>query len=426
MVKIHAGLLIGGDVDIIVHWKILTVKKQRVKNKAEKVRTWLVPHSELTPDQLKVVKMPLDRHRLVLGSAGSGKTQVLIHRASYLAKTYGISPDNFRIFVFTDMAREYIRPAAQLLGLPEETVTTFDHWCRLFYEDRKSKDLPRTYINMRIDFQRIRTEVLLLLEQKKELRNSLEFALVDDGQDLTPEVYKILSLAARHVTVFADFQQKIAETRASEPLILEALSLKERGSTFSGTYRNAPHVANLASHFIADEDARRDYLSQVAAKQKVKAHPLCYVAPSSDKEMSLLAATLQMRQSMNEKVGIIVPSSSLIHGLAKDLNGRGVEVEKVIERDAQNIFHEPFDFGNDIAKIATFHTAKGLAFDSIFLPHLTENSFSGAKSEARQRMLFVGVARARQWVYLSTVKGKEFKEIDILKAAEADGHLLLI
>jgi superfamily I DNA/RNA helicase len=142
--------------------------------------------------------------------------------------------------------------------------------------------------------------------------------------------------------------------------------------------------------------------------------------------MSLLAATLQMRQSMNEKVGIIVPSSSLIHGLAKDLNERGVEVEKVIERDAQNIFHEPFDFGNDIAKIATFHTAKGLAFDSIFLPHLTENSFSGAKSEARQRMLFVGVARARQWVYLSTVNGKEFKEIDILKAAEADGHLLLI
>ena len=401
-------------------------RKQKVKNKAGKVSTWLVPLSELGPGQLKVVEMPLDRHHVVLGSAGSGKTQVLIHRASYLAKTYGISPDNFRVFVFTDMAREYIKPAAQLLGLPEETFTTFDHWCRLFYEDYKSKDLPRAYINLRIDFQRIRNEVLLLLEQKKELRNCLEFALVDDGQDLTPEVYKILSLAARHVSVFADFQQKTAETRTSEPLILEALGLKKRGPAFSGTYRNAPYVANLASYFIADKDARRDYLSQVAAKQKVKAHPLCYVAPSSDKEISLLAATLQMRQSMNEKVGIIVPSSSLIHGLAKDLNERGVEVEKVIERDAQNIFHEPFDFGNDIAKIATFHTAKGLAFDSIFLPHLTENSFSGAKSEARQRMLFAGVARARQWVYLSTVKGKEFKEVDILKAAEAAGHLLLI
>jgi superfamily I DNA/RNA helicase len=401
-------------------------KKQRVKNKAKDASAWFVPLSELTPDQLKVVEMPLDRHHVVLGSAGSGKTQVLIHRTSHLAKTYGISPDKFRIFVFTDMAREYIKPASRLLGLPEATFTTFDHWCRLFYEDHRSKDLPRTYVNLRIDFQRIRSEVLLLLEQKKELRNCLEFVLVDDGQDLAPQVYEILSLAARHVTVFADFRQKIAETKTSEQFILEALGLKERGPAFSGTYRNAPYVANLASHFIADKHARADYLSQVAAEQKVKEHPLCYLAPSADKEMSLLAATLQMRRSMNEKVGIIVPSSKLIHELAKDLNERGVEVEKVIERDAQNIFHEPFDFGNNIAKIATFHTAKGLAFDSIFLPHLTENSFSGAKGEARQRMLFVGVARARQWVYLSTVKGSEFKEVDILKAAEADGHLLLI
>lgn len=401
-------------------------KKQRVKNKAERVSTWLVPRFGLSPDQVKVVEMPLEKNSVVLGSAGSGKTQLLIHRAAYLAKTYGLPPRSFRIFVFSDMAREYIRPAMQVSGLPENSVTTFDHWCRLFYEEHKSKDLPRTYINMRVDFQRIRAEVLLLLERKNELQNCLEFALIDDGQDLTPEVYEILKLAARHVTVFADFQQKITESRTSEPIILETLNLRKKGAKLLGTYRNAPYVANLASYFISDEDMRRDYLSQIAAKQKVKEHPLCYVAPSSDKEMSLLAATVQMRQSMNEKVGIIVPSSSLIHELAKDLKKRGVEVEKVIERDAQNIFHEPFDFGNDIAKIATFHTAKGLAFDSIFLPHLTENSFSAAKSEARQRMLFVGVARARQWVYLSTIKGNEFKEINLLKSAEVDGHLLLI
>lgn len=419
-------LLIEGDVAIMIHEKILVTKEKRTKNKAARVSTWLVPRSALSRDQLKAVELPLDRHRLVLGSAASGKTQVLIHRASYLAKSYGISPDKFQIFVFTDMAGEYIKPAARLLGLPEKTVTTFDNWCRLFYEEHKSRDLPRTYINLRVDFQRIRAEVLLLLEQKKELRNCLEFALVDDGQDLSPEVYEILKLAVRHVTVFADFTQKIAESRTSEPFIREELNLKKRAAKLWGTYRNAPYVAKLASYFMPDEEARRDYLSRSAARQKVREHPLCYLAPSLDKEMGFLAATVQMRQSMDEKVGIIVPSSSLIHELAKGLKKRGVEVEKVIERDAQNIFHEPFDFGNNIPKIAAYHTAKGLAFDSVFLPHLTENSFSGAKGEARQRMVFVGITRARQWVYLSTVRGEEFKEIKILKAAETDGHLLMI
>lgn len=419
-------MLIEDDVAIIIHEEILVVKEQRVKSKAARASAWLMPRSGLAPDQLKVVELPLDGNCLVLGSVGSGKTQLLIHRALHLAKTYGISPDKFRIFVFTEMAREYISPAVQLLGLPQQTVTTFDNWCRLFYEEHKSRDLPRTYINLRIDFKRIRAEVLLLLEQKKEIRNSLEFALVDDGQDLAPEVYEILKLAACHVNVFADFKQKIAESGTSESFILETLSLKKRVAKLWGTYRNAPHVANLASYFIPDEEARRDYLSQITARQKVKEHPLCYISPALDKEISFLAATVQMRQSMNEKVGIIVPSSSLLHELTKDLKKRGVEVEKVIERDAQNIFHEPFDFGNNIPKIATYHTAKGLAFDSVFLPHLTENSFSAAKGEARQRVLFVGIARASQWVYLSTIKGSEFKEIKILKNAEADGHLLMI
>ena len=117
-------MLIEDDVAIIIHEEILVVKEQRVKSKAARASAWLMPRSGLAPDQLKVVELPLDGNCLVLGSVGSGKTQLLIHRALHLAKTYGISPDKFRIFVFTEMAREYISPAAQLLGLPQQTVTT--------------------------------------------------------------------------------------------------------------------------------------------------------------------------------------------------------------------------------------------------------------------------------------------------------------
>lgn len=405
---------------------MMMAQKKRHSSRKKTTNIWIVPRPLLTPGQLKAVEKPLGKHQVVPGSAGSGKTQVLLHRAAYLAGTYGVPADRFRLFVLNDMAREYIRRGARLLGLPEETVTTFDRWCRIFYENHISRDLPRTYIDLRVDFQRIRSEVLHLLKRKKELQNCLDFALVDDGQDLNPEVYEILRNCARHVTVFTDFQQKIIESKTSELFILETLKAKRKGALLSGTCRNAPHVANLASYFISDETVRRLYLAQIHAKQKVKEQPLCYVAPTSDEELDELAASVQMRQSRNEKVGIIVPSSRLLHELAKELMKRAVKVEKVIERDAQNVLHEPYDFGNNVPKIATYHTAIGLTFDSVFMPQLTERAFHGIKGAARHRLLFVGVARASQWVHLSTVKGNELKEVHLLRTAATDGHLLIL
>ena len=110
--------------------------------------------------------MPIDTHRVVLGFPGSGKTQILIHRADQLSKTYNLSADKYRVFVFTNVIKEYIRSGINFLGLPDESVSTFDHWCRLLYEDQISDRLPRK--NRGIDFDKIRSDVLNVLRRKKE------------------------------------------------------------------------------------------------------------------------------------------------------------------------------------------------------------------------------------------------------------------
>ncbi len=402
------------------------MRKKRVSKKSDSMEAGLLSRSALTPSQLKIVKLPFDKNLLVLGPAGSGKTQVLIHRAAYLARTQGFPSNSYRLLVFTDMAREFIKPAARSLGLPKEALTTFDLWCRHFYEGHISKDLPRTYVNLRVDLPGIRSGVLRTLERNKGLQHRLLFALVDDGQDLSPEAYEVLRLAARHITVFADFEQKIVDNETSRTLLIERLKIAGRRHTLSASYGSAPHVAVLASYFIPDESLRRVYRDHISTKQKVIEQPLCYVAPSFEEEMDLMAATVQMRQSMNRSVGIVVVSDKMLHELPKELSKRGVKVEKVVERDAHNVLHEPYDFGNTVPKIVTYSTSKGMTFDSVFLPGLTEDSFHQLRHKERQRMLFVGMARAKQWVYLSTVKGKEFKEINILRSAAADGRLLII
>ena len=379
---------------------------------------WLLPRLDLTPEQLRIVEMPIDKHKVVLGFPGSGKTQILIHRADHLSKTYNLSADKYRVFVFTNVVKEYIRSGINFLGLPDESVSTFDHWCRILYEDRISGTLPRKGKN--IDFDKIRSDVLDVLRKKKELQKKLEFVLVDEGQDLTAQAYEILSLTAMHITVFADPMQQIFKDGASESFILEQLGLSRNNASLLGAYRNAPYVAQLASGFIEDDQKCRQYLTQINTEQKVRERPLCYVAPDFDKEIDRLAEIISQRQAMNEQIGVIVPTNRQLYGFSKGLEERGVAVEKAVARGRNN----SYDFANSLPKIVTYFSVKGLTFDSVLLPRLTESAFSWIEdSSLRSRLFFVGIARATQWVYLSTVKNKEFSEMEIIRKAEADGHI---
>jgi superfamily I DNA/RNA helicase len=153
---------------------------------------------------------------------------------------------------------------------------------------------------------------------------------------------------------------------------------------------------------------------------------LCYVARSEEKELVHLAQIVRQKLVQKNRVGILVPSNSLVHSLAKSLLDEGIETEKAIAIDAQNVIHIPYDFRNNLRKITTYSMAKGLTFDSVLLPRLTDDSFSPIPSNQKHRLLFMGISRASQWVYLSTAKGQEFQEMMTLRSAQSDGHLRII
>jgi hypothetical protein len=49
-----------------------------------------------------------------------------------------------------------------------------------------------------------------------------------------------------------------------------------------------------------------------------------------------------------------------------------------------------------------------------------------AASPRRHRLLLVGITRATRWVYLSTVRGYELREVALLREAEAKGDLFVL
>src|SRR5207344_809111 len=115
-------------------WSSCTTLFNRWAEEGRIVSTWLVPRNKLTPEQMRAVELRLHEHRVILGAPGSGKTQILLHRARYLCDAFHVAEDRFHIFVFTNLLKDYIGSALHLLNLPSDCVTTLDHWCSEFYK----------------------------------------------------------------------------------------------------------------------------------------------------------------------------------------------------------------------------------------------------------------------------------------------------
>jgi len=371
--------------------------------------SWLLHRTELTPEQLRIVEMSPESHRLILGPPGSGKTQVLVHRAAYLARNYNSKPERFKVLVFTNVIKEYIRSGIKFLDIPEDSVCTFDRLCLDIYQSNISRSIPRR--NGKPDFGMVQSSVLSLVKKSPKIQRSQDFILVDEGQDLVPEAHEMIYLMANHVSVFADPQQKIFEDGASEDSILSSLRIPHRSISLLGAYRNSPYVSQLAACFIADPATKQKYLSQMHTVQKVRERPLLFKASSYEEEMDRLVEIIRARMMMSERIGIFVPTNRHVHGLAKGMKELGIEVEKAIKRGE-------YDFDNACPKIATYHQAKGLTFDTVIMPRLANNAFGRLKQAVRQKILFVGIARATQWVYMSTVQGQEISELDVLNKSE--------
>ncbi|MCS6802457.1 MAG: 3'-5' exonuclease [Chloroflexota bacterium] len=376
---------------------------------------WLLSRRELTPEQIRAIELPHDRHQVIFGAPGSGKTQILLHRAAELKKRIGSSPDRFLILVYTNVLKSYIRSALDLLGLPENAVTTFDDWCKTFYEQYISRRVPWNTSAGRPDFDAIRRSVSQAISSNFVPLPLYDFILVDEGQDLDPLCFDIIRRIARHVTVCLDQKQQIYEHGSTEAEILSILGLRRKNVSLLDAYRCSPYVARLAAQFLSDPSERQYYLRQLRTEQIGREPPLLYVAASFQTEKQRLIEVMRQRLLANQQIGVLFHLKRQVFGFAQALQSNGIDVEV-----APNL-----DFASNKPKITTIHSAKGLTFDSVFLPRLVVASFPRATVERIRNLLFVAVTRARSWVYLSTTRNDMLPILEFLKTLVAEGAIVV-
>ena len=380
---------------------------------------WLVPRHELTPEQLRAIELSPHEHRAIIGGPGSGKTQILLHRARYLCDSQRVPPERFRLLVYTNVLRDYIRSALTLLKLPEESVITFDHWCRQVYQKHISPQLPYNKELKMHDFETIRASVRQKIAGGQLTLPLLDFVLVDEAQDLEEEHFAMMVKAARHITVCLDGKQQIYPKGSTEAGILHKLGIRRRNISLIDAFRVSPYLVEVAAPLIADEVERNAFRHQTRQPQIERETPLVYFARSIDDEAVRLHDVLRQRLLKDDRIGILVPQNAQIYSWAKRLHGVGVEVETPQKKE----YAAKHDFNTNRPKLMTYHSAKGLTFDSVFLPRLVSGSFKMFSADRVERLVFVALTRATKWAYFSTVLGNSCDFLEKLLPLEKTRQL---
>lgn len=363
---------------------------------------WLVPRNELTAEQGRAVELHPKEHRLVAGSPGSGKTLILLHRARHLVDEYRIPPERWRIFVFTNALKGYIRTALQDLRLPDDCVLTFDDWCAQFYQRHVGSRLPWSGEGKGPDFEAIRQTVWRELSSRTHATPFYDFAMIDEGQDLDVCAYRILKTVAAHATVFMDHKQQIYENRVEESDVLSALGIRKLNLTLLEAFRSSPCIVRVAASFVSDDAQRREFIRQNPPMEKGERQtPLLYLARDFEDERRHLTETIRAGIDKGDRIAVLFPTNRHAFGYAKGMKEHGLEVE-VPPRPGKKSGSAPaHDFSTPLPKFMTYPSAKGLTFETVLMPLLTRARFGFLNGDRLERWLFVGITRATRWVCFS-------------------------
>ena len=224
--------------------------------------------------------------------------------------------------------------------------------------------------------------------------------LVDEGQDLTPEMLRALSKAVPQdgsFTFFGDVAQQIYGNQMTwRSAGLKPLKIWQ----FEENYRNTKAIANLAvaisrmPYYAGEADL-------VVPKQPAAEgpKPTLVQCANIDEEITFVVDRAN-RLARTRSVAILTRTRAQARLFSEKLSGaRQLKGSLTIWKEETGI------------SIGTLHNGKGLEFDIVILPHLSDEFFphpaaiesSGSEDATVTdgRLLYVGVTRARRALLLS-------------------------
>jgi len=348
--------------------------------------SWWRSKGELDADQTAFIKLPPHGRYSLIGPPGSGKTNLLLLRAQYIA---GTGEKNVLVITYTKALADFIRTGISSAGLiAPNQIKTYHSWAAShILEHLGHGALPKGS-----DFDEAAREAILgmLKEANGKLLTKKLFSaiFVDEAQDLTADELDTLLCLSDNVCICGDARQGIYERdglSAIEKLGLTPHELKRH-------FRIGHRIARVADRLIppAEGSDSLEATSNYNPKVQGESSALMHACVSREEQFARMVELIriQLDAFKDDNIGIFCGYKDSV----AELRGRfdGIDLRELtavhgVDGDAS------FSSSKRI-HVMTIHAAKGTEFRAVHI--------FGAENLAnfplkRRRLGYTAITRAK-------------------------------
>ncbi len=415
-----------------------------------RLEKWFI--SNLDDSQRNIIVQNIDKSIAIRGAAGSGKTNLAIHRALQ-AKNKG----SYAILIFTIALKRMIAYGMEALGLNKERIAyewawthrgfdlTGDVYCQkkpktgiimrdvLFLVNdmdvrkfvRANRD-PYTYgvdfadwvdgkfyyafgrrtswfkeVAMDSDFRVTDTENYELIPSGtmyKQTEDKIDYLIVDEAQDFNIADYKskIMPKVGKSLSLFGDSAQQMNKNGSNIEDISIALDYDRLSLDYN--YRLPKSIAKVAQQIQSSNVDLMSNNRKDGGDSDYPNYPKPVIAKFASRQDELRGILNRIQMEDLDDVAILVPTEADVMEVNKFLNDNGVQTQ-VHYRTGKFV---PFrtintlDFSNnDLPCILTYYAAKGSEFDNVFVP------FANAANPKDRNSFYVACTRSSRNLVIS-------------------------
>ena len=302
------------------------------------------------------------------GVPGSGKTVVSIYRLK--------NAKNGILFTYGKLLRKTIE---EKVNDSAKEVVNIHAW---------NYKVSNHFLEKSLDNDNLQNTISMFKNKNKQY----DEILVDEGQDMPPNSYKLFKELTTKLSVSADeAQQVMSRDQGSAESDIDHILPNLKHIELDQIYRSSYEIYNFARHFALYNKRANDtnLLERLKRENAGADKPFVYIASTYDDSLEVIMDIID--DNPTDNIGILCSDIVGVDSCYKNLKQ---------EYDDISIYHSHCDIPDVLHNIivTTLKSAKGIEFDIVILPqiqHITEKVFGE---------YYVGATRAKTELHLLSVQ----------------------
>lgn len=330
--------------------------KKRFGMKQKILKAFNVETESMDDDQLDLIGDNVGRSMIVAGCAGSGKSVIAMYKAQQILEAGG---DVILIALTKSLNRYMSQGKANTLD-----KKFFYHW---------------QWVNQGMP--------------------SADYIIVDEIQDFDKEeILQFIHAAKKCFYFFGDTAQSIYKAFGKKTMTIDQIS-QMTGVAVSRLYNNyrlPKPVAKITQDYLdldEENDKVRDF-SESLYLSKENALPEIMSCASKQEQINKIISIINNNKYRN--VGILVADNDMVLEIMTSFTSSKFACEFKYNagyNDSRN--KDTLNFKTEYPKLMTYHSAKGLQFETVIIPF-----YKGARNTDEKKALYVAMTRTYRNLYV--------------------------